>query len=187
MAQPDADVSPATLMVEVWGRDNPRALRLTTTRLRAKLESDPDQPRYVQDAPGGGVRFHDHGAGSPPDSPIAPGSPVDFEVVAELRDLLDDRDAAAFRELRERFSRTTQEATGLMRAATTAADASTLGVEAHRLRGSSAVIGALRINALAALLEQRARAADLATVPSILDQLPAELRLFEQALVPLLA
>jgi two-component system KDP operon response regulator KdpE len=57
--QPEAIVTYAALMTEVWGplRDNTRALRVYIASLRRKLEVDPSQPRHIVTELGVGYRL----------------------------------------------------------------------------------------------------------------------------------
>ena len=53
-------ILPDELLVAVWGpeyRDEPQHVRLYISRLRRKIETDPDQPRHVLTKPGIGYLF----------------------------------------------------------------------------------------------------------------------------------
>ena len=58
--QPGRVILPAELLVAVWGpeyRDEPQHVRLYVSRLRRKIETDPDHPRHVLTKPGIGYLF----------------------------------------------------------------------------------------------------------------------------------
>src|SRR6185503_4829612 len=63
------------LIQQVWGDDRvvgERSIDSLMSRLRRKLEADPDEPRYLQTVWGSGYRFE----GTPPETPLAFTQPV---------------------------------------------------------------------------------------------------------------
>ncbi len=57
-------VSPSDIIANVWGYEadeNDQVVKVTVSRLRRKLETDPSNPQYIVNVPGVGYKFHDEG------------------------------------------------------------------------------------------------------------------------------
>src|SRR5262245_40895521 len=81
--------------------------------------------------------------------------PVDERVIHGLRSLQDeDENRTVVKDLIELFLRTSQERVTRIRAALAIADPSALALESHRLRSSSANLGAFALSRSAHVLEE---------------------------------
>ncbi|HTQ80432.1 MAG TPA: ATP-binding protein, partial [Thermoanaerobaculia bacterium] len=91
------------------------------------------------------------------------------------------------REIVESYLTETPRRVGLLHEAVSRADAGALTFLAHSLKGSSAQLGAVRVAAVSARLEQKGRRSELAELPALLEELEREiartLPLLEQAVV----
>ena len=187
MERPNVLVSTRTLLKEVWGHQDMSArnvLRVTASRLRAKLEDDPVGTRMLQTVPGSGLIIRpDEVRPTPTDAeqPV-----IAMDVVDELREIADDMGPHAMQELTDVFARTAEKDVVAMREALGAADSRKLAHDAHRLRGSSASLGAQRVSGVCASIEESARMGALAPVGDLLDQLGQELSLYRAAIAPTL-
>jgi HPt (histidine-containing phosphotransfer) domain-containing protein len=112
--------------------------------------------------------------------------PVALGVIAELRELMGQMGNEPLRQLNDVFLQSSRNHLIGMRAALSDGNAEELGREAHRLRGASGSVGAQRMARVCAVIEDRAKAAELSPVEDLLDQLQAELTDFEEAVVPML-
>jgi DNA-binding response OmpR family regulator/HPt (histidine-containing phosphotransfer) domain-containing protein len=195
MERPNELVTTRALLQQVWGHQDMTArnvVRVTASRLRAKLEQDPAHPRFLRTVAGEGLMFR---AESPTVSSrhlddLAPSTtegPVALDVVAELRELMGQVGSQPLQQLNDVFVQSSRNHVVGMRTALGDGDAERLGREAHRLRGASGSVGAQRVARVCAAIEERARADDLAQVNDLLEQLEHELRDFEQAIVPMLS
>lgn len=185
MEHPNELVPTRTLLNEVWGHQDMTArnvVRVTAGRLRAKLEVDPGHPRFLHTVSGEGLIFRvESDAGGPPGE-----SPVALEVVAELRELMGQMGTQPLQQLNDVYVQASKNYLDGMRNALTEANAAEVGREAHRLRGASGSVGAQRVVRICELIEDRARAGDLAPVEALLAQIEQEIDVFEQAIVPML-
>jgi DNA-binding response OmpR family regulator/HPt (histidine-containing phosphotransfer) domain-containing protein len=202
MERPNELVSTRTLLQQVWGHQDMTArnvVRVTASRLRAKLEVDPAHPRFLQTVPGEGLIFRVEPEAAPevvesePEPSLRvnarPGlaeGPVALDVVAELRELMGQMGNEPLQQLNDVFLQSSRNHLTSMRAALADGDANELSREAHRLRGACGSVGAQRMASVCAAIEERAKAADLAPVDDLLKQLEHELTDFEQAIVPML-
>jgi HPt (histidine-containing phosphotransfer) domain-containing protein len=196
MERPNELVSTRALLQQVWGHQDMTArnvVRVTASRLRAKLEVDPAHPQFLQTVSGEGLIFRtDQRAARPvaavaPAPPKLPDGPVALDVVAELRELMGQMGSQPLQHLVEVFLQSAQNHLEGMRSALSDGNAEELGREAHRLRGASASVGAQRVSAICGRIESRARTGDLSTIDAELEKLEHELKVFEAAIVPLLA
>jgi DNA-binding response OmpR family regulator/HPt (histidine-containing phosphotransfer) domain-containing protein len=205
MERPNELVATRSLLQQVWGHQDMTArnvVRVTASRLRAKLEKDPAHPRFLQTVPGEGLIFrveaHPQTATDATDTrppagggnavgPSAIEGPVALEVIAELRELMGQMGNEPLQQLNDVFVQSARNHLIGMRTALGDGNADELSREAHRLRGASGSVGAQRVARVCATIEERARAADLTPVDEMLDQLEAELADFEQAIVPMLS
>jgi DNA-binding response OmpR family regulator/HPt (histidine-containing phosphotransfer) domain-containing protein len=188
MERPNVLVSTRTLLKEVWGHQDLTArnvLRVTASRLRAKLEVGPAGARMLQTVPGEGFMLRsDAKTVTPPPPPDQP--PVSPEIVAELLELADEMGAQPLQQLNEVFVRSAAKHVQGMRDALFRRDGVELGREAHRLRGNSASLGAQRVTRVCAIIEEQSRGPDLSAVDALLQQLERELEDYQTAIVPML-
>jgi DNA-binding response OmpR family regulator/HPt (histidine-containing phosphotransfer) domain-containing protein len=199
MARPNAVVPARTLLKEVWGHQDMTArnvLRVTASRLRAKLENTPAAPRLLLTVPGEGLmlrapdRTAEQQDSTPPAEPSEPmpehGDPIATEALAGLG-VLDDPDGVeALRQVVEAFEKSAPKRVAVMQEALALQDAATIAAEAHTLKGSSGIVGAQRIADLCAQLEVRARRGDLTGAGDRLQRLLVELTAYEAAIGPVL-
>ena len=195
MERPNQLVSTRTLLQEVWGHTDMTArnvVRVTASRLRAKLEVDPSHPQYLQTVSGEGLIFR----GEPPRPPITSARvagpsvelrPVALDVVAELRELMGQMGTQPLQHLNDVFQQSSQNHLQGMRAALEEGDAEDLGREARSLRGASGSLGAQRMARVCATIEEQARAGDLGARGRLAAELEREMADFQEAIVPLLA
>ncbi|HEY2593354.1 MAG TPA: winged helix-turn-helix domain-containing protein, partial [Chloroflexota bacterium] len=194
MERPDELVTTRALLQQVWGHQDMTArnvVRVTASRLRAKLEQDPAHPRFLQTVAGEGLMFRAEAPTAvrvaPDDLALSPTEgPVALDVVAELRELMGQVGNRPLQQLNDVYVESSRNHVAGMRTALDDGDAERLGREAHRLRGASGSLGAQRVARVCAAIEEHARANDLAQVDAMLEQLEAELGDFEQAIVPML-
>ncbi len=205
MERPNEMVSTRELLQQVWGHQDMTArnvVRVTASRLRAKVEEDPSHPRFLQTVPGEGLIFRTDSpstntststfaaARSTPSAAADQKStegPVALNVVAELRELMGQMGNEPLQQLNDVFLRSSHNHLLGMRAALSDGDAEELGREAHRLRGASGSVGAQRMAQVCAVIEERARVADLSPIDDLLKQLETELTDFERAIMPMLS
>jgi two-component system alkaline phosphatase synthesis response regulator PhoP len=188
MVRPNVLVPTRTLLNEVWGHQDMTArnvLRVTASRLRAKLENDRSTPGLLRTVRGEGLMFRED-APALAAGPVPTDAPVALEVIAELQELLDEPGMQPLRQLKETFDKTAAKHVSTMRTALMTRDAAALSAEAHRLRGSSGSLGAQRVTRVCAVIEERSRAHDLEHVEELLQQLEQELAAFDAAIAPLL-
>jgi DNA-binding response OmpR family regulator/HPt (histidine-containing phosphotransfer) domain-containing protein len=188
MERPNVLVPTRTLLKEVWGHEDLTArnvLRVTAGRLRAKLERDTTNPRMLVTVPGEGLIMR---SDEPPASAgqALPEAPIQMEILVELKELLDEMGERTLQQLNEVFIGTVATQVSAMRTAVANGDAAALAHDAHRLRGNSASLGAQRMTKVCAMIEERSKASDFASVDALLPQLEQELDVFETALTPLL-
>jgi DNA-binding response OmpR family regulator/HPt (histidine-containing phosphotransfer) domain-containing protein len=198
MERPNELVSTRTLLQQVWGHQDMTArnvVRVTASRLRAKVEEDSSHPRFLQTVPGEGLIFRtdvpEPALVAPNAAEISKGAsssegPVALEVIAELRELMGQMGNEPLQQLNDVFLQSSRNHLIGLRAALDDGNAEELGREAHRLRGASGSVGAQRMARVCAVIEERAKAADLSAVDDLLDHLETELTDFEQAIVPML-
>ena len=108
------------------------------------------------------------GAGGPA------GGPIDPAALAAYRDFLGEADPGFVARLIGIYLEDLAEQLAALAAATSAAQMSTLAASAHRLKGGSANIGAHRLAALCAEIEQAARAGDGARAAELLAAVSTE-------------
>ncbi|MBV9328016.1 MAG: response regulator [Chloroflexi bacterium] len=190
MEHPNELVTTRALLQQVWGHQDMTArnvVRVTASRLRAKLELDPAHPQFLQTVSGEGLMFRGQSKPAPPAAaPPLPDGPVATEVVAELRELMGQMGSQPLQHLVEVFLQSSKNHLQGMRTALAEKHADELAREAHRLRGASASVGAQRVSGVCGTIEERAKAGDLSAVKAPLDQLEPELQAFEQAIGPML-
>jgi HPt (histidine-containing phosphotransfer) domain-containing protein len=176
-----------TLLKAVWGHQDLSArnvLRVTASRLRAKLQADPASPPMLQTVAGEGLLIRTDRA---PASPPAAEEPyVDADVYRELQELMAGTGDHPLRQLNDVFSKFAARHMQSMRDALASGDAVALGNDAHRVRGNSASLGARRMSKVAAVIEERSRAGDLESVPALLVRLEEELDGYQTAIAPML-
>jgi DNA-binding response OmpR family regulator/HPt (histidine-containing phosphotransfer) domain-containing protein len=191
MERPNELVSTRALLQQVWGHQDMTArnvVRVTASRLRAKLEVDPAHPQFLQTVAGEGLIFRtDQRPTRPTTTAALPDGPVALDVIAELRELMGQMGSQPLQHLVEVFLQSAQNHLEGMRSALAEGNAVELGREAHRLRGASFSVGAQRVSPICATIEERARTDDLAPVDEELQRLEHELKVFEDAVGPLLA
>ena len=188
MASPNVLVRTRTLLKEVWGHQDTAArnvLRVTASRLRAKLDNNSTSPGLLRTVPGEGLVFGDD-APAIAAGPAATDAPVALEVIAELQELVDETGTGPLRQLNETFGAAVEEHLSTMRTALTNRDGAALSAEAHWLRGTSGSLGAQRVTRVCAIIEERVRAGDLTQMDELLQHLELELDVFEAAIAPLL-
>jgi len=123
------------------------------------------------------VSREDEGALSPDGAPAAQaartenGNALDPEVLASLRDL---GDVELLTELAEMFFGDVSSRLGELREAVEAGDAAGVERVAHTLKGSSGNIGATRMSAICAELQDVGVSGDLARAPGLLERLEEE-------------
>jgi HPt (histidine-containing phosphotransfer) domain-containing protein len=115
-------------------------------------------------------------------------APIDFSVLATLRNLCDSEQAAFSDEILELFIRELEPRVGAIRDAIGRLDANTLALAAHALKGSSKLIGALPMAELCERLEQTGKTgAPPAMARSLLSGLEREAKRVHEALATLKA
>lgn len=205
MAQPNTVVQARTLLKEVWGHEDMSAknvLRVTASRLRAKLEADPAHPQVLETVRGEGLRLktgatlHDEQESAPEGSDAAFGTdtspdvevaPIAMETIADLRTLYGDDGEDALRHLVELFQAAAPRRLSAMRETLEQRDAEVLARQGHTLKGSSSMVGAQRVARVSSDIEKAGRDGDLEVVAALLDRVENELAVFDQAVRTLLA
>jgi DNA-binding response OmpR family regulator/HPt (histidine-containing phosphotransfer) domain-containing protein len=187
LQHPNEMVPTRTLLKSVWGHQDMTArnvLRVTASRLRSKLQVDPSSPQMLQTVAGEGLMI------SSDETPLAAPGPaepaVDMEVVSELREIMTGVGGQSLQQLNDVFVSLADKHMRSMHDAYSKADGATLANDAHRLRGTSATMGARRVRAVCAMIEDRSRAGDLDPVDGLLVQLENEMAQYEAAIAPLL-
>jgi HPt (histidine-containing phosphotransfer) domain-containing protein len=99
---------------------------------------------------------------------------IDPNVIAELRGLQSSTDPAFFNHLIELFIEETPHRLAALEAAIACSNAEALSHEAHALKGSSAHLGATRMDALCEILEEQGRAGSITGAPALLAVLEEE-------------
>jgi len=189
LEHPGQLVSTRTLLKTVWGHQDLTArnvLRVTASRLRAKLQDDPSSPPMLQTVPSEGLMIQ---SDEPPGRPNAPSTDepiVDMDVVRELQELLQDMGSHPLRQMNDTFVKFAQQQVESMHEAVSNADAAALASHAHRLRGNSASIGARRVTRVCALIEESSRAGHLDSASDLLVRLDQALTEFQAAIAPVL-
>jgi PAS domain S-box-containing protein len=102
------------------------------------------------------------------------GSVIDPSVIAELRGLQSSTDPAFFNHLIDLFIEETPHRLAALGAAIACSNAEGLSHEAHALKGSSAHLGATRMDALCEILEEQGRAGSITGAPALLAVLEEE-------------
>ena len=179
-----------TLLKEVWGHQDLSAknvVRVTASRLRAKLDDDAVAPRVLQTIRGEGLIFCDDEPAPPVTPSASTDAPVALDVIADLQELLGDSGMQPLEKLNQVFARTAAMHVSAMRGALARADAGMVAEQAHKLRGASATLGAQRVTRICSDIEKQSRAGDLTHTDELLAQVESELSAFEDALAPLLA
>ena len=190
MSRPNTVVPVRTLLKEVWGHQDLSAknvVRVTASRLRAKLDDDALAPRLLQTVRGEGLMFRGGESQSVASPSTAADGPLAIEVIADLQELLDEAGMQPLEELNQVYTATAAKHISAMREALARSDAAGLTEEAHKLRGASATLGAQRVSRLCAVIEKQSRAGDLAHVEEMIKHVESEVSTFEDALAPLLA
>jgi DNA-binding response OmpR family regulator/HPt (histidine-containing phosphotransfer) domain-containing protein len=187
LEHPNEMVPTRTLLKSVWGHQDLTArnvLRVTASRLRTKLQVDPSSPQMLQTVAGEGLMIRSD------ESPLAPPGPaepaIELEVVSELREIMTGDGGHPLRQLNDVFVSLADKHIRSMHDAYSRADGATLARDAHRLRGTSATMGARRVRAVCAMIEDRSRAGDLDPVDKLLVQLEYEMVQYAAAIAPLL-
>ena len=189
MSRPNTLVPIRTLLKEVWGHQDLSAknvVRVTASRLRAKLDDDALTPHLLQTVRGEGLMFRGELPQLAVEPPSLEDAPVALDVIADLQELLEETAMQPLDELRGVYARTAARQVAAMRDALAGGDAGALAEQAHKLRGESATLGAQRVSRVCAELEKHARAGDLSQVDDLLGHVEAELSAFEDALDSLL-
>jgi len=120
-----------------------------------------------------------------PDESLEPSdstSVIDPSVIAELRALQSPADPAFFNHLIDLFIEETPHRLAAIRAALAKSNAEALAHEAHALMGSSAHLGATRMDALCEILEEQSRAGSINGAPALLSALEEEFARVRKAL-----
>jgi DNA-binding response OmpR family regulator/HPt (histidine-containing phosphotransfer) domain-containing protein len=187
LEHPNEMVPTRTLLKTVWGHQDMTArnvLRVTASRLRAKLQIDPSSPQMLKTVAGEGLMISSDEAPLTRPGPAEP--PIDMDVVSELRELMTEAGGHPLQQLNEVFVSLAEKQTRSMHDAYSRADGEALARDAHRLRGTSASMGARRVTAVCAMIEERSRAGDLDPVAELLVQLEQEMKGYEAAIAPML-
>jgi PAS domain S-box-containing protein len=107
---------------------------------------------------------------------------VDREILANVRDLQEDGEPDLLTELIELYLEDSPVRIDAAKSAFTSGDAQAMALAAHTLKGSSGNLGAKRMAALAALLEQHGRAGSIENAAPILEQLEREFAAVQKTL-----
>jgi HPt (histidine-containing phosphotransfer) domain-containing protein len=113
---------------------------------------------------------------------VSEGTVIDASVIAELRGLESSADPDFLNRLIDLFTEETPRRLEAVREAAESANAWALGQEAHRLKGSSAHLGARRMAALCEILEEQGRAGSISGAPALLNVLREEFDRVREAL-----
>jgi len=115
-------------------------------------------------------------------TPAGPASVIDPGVIAELRGLQSTTDPDFFNHLIDLFIEETPHRLAAIGAAVAKSNAEALAHEAHALKGSSAHLGATRMDALCEILEEQGRAGSINGASAVLSVLEAEFTRVRMAL-----
>jgi len=183
---PNELVHTRTIVKAVWGHEDMTArnvLRVTASRLRAKLQESPTSPPMLLTIPGEGLMIRT-------DTPLlalAPEEPVlAMDLITELRELMADTGSHPLRALNDVYLKFAEKHLQAMHDEFESRDSAALARSAHRLRGTSASMGARRVTVACAIIEERSRAGDLDSIEGLLDQLGQELSGYESEIEPML-
>jgi len=108
---------------------------------------------------------------------------VDADVIAELRSLQSSSDDDFFNHLIDLFVEETPQRLSAIREAIVSSDPVGLAREAHALKGSSAHLGATRMNALCEILEAQGRSESISGAGVLLTVLDEEFSRVREALI----
>jgi DNA-binding response OmpR family regulator/HPt (histidine-containing phosphotransfer) domain-containing protein len=187
LQRPNEMVPTRDLLKSVWGHQDLTArnvLRVTASRLRSKLQADPSSPQMLQTVAGEGLMITSDE--TPQALPAATEPVIEMDVVLELRELVTGTGGHPLQQLNDVFVSLADKNIRSMHDASSRADGATLARDAHRLRGASATIGARRVYAVCAIIEDRSRVGDLEPVDELLLQLEEEMTRYKAAIAPLL-
>ncbi len=115
-------------------------------------------------------------------TPAGPASVIDRGVIAELRGLQSTTDSDFFNHLIDLFIEETPHRLAAIREAVAKSNAEALAHEAHALMGSSAHLGATRMDALCEILEEQGRAGSINGASAVLSVLEEEFARVRKAL-----
>ena len=115
-------------------------------------------------------------------SPTGSANVIDASVIAELRGLQSPANPDFFNNLIDLFIDETPHRLAAIRAAVDRANPGALAHEAHALKGSSAHLGATRMDALCEILEEQGRAGTIAGAQVLLSALEEEFASVREAL-----
>jgi two-component system, sensor histidine kinase and response regulator len=107
--------------------------------------------------------------------PVVPDGSVDHSVLKSLRELQEEGEPDVLKELIELFLEDLPPQFKALQEAEEREDAQSVERTAHTLKGSSSNLGAVRMAAICAELEEIGRSGDLATAPALISGLEAEL------------
>src|SRR5579859_4426858 len=114
-------------------------------------------------------------------------TPLNLEVIADLQDLLLDPGAGrTLRDLYDTYTEAVANSLSGMRSAHTNGDNRALADQAHRLRGSSATLGAQRLAKVYARIEEQSRAGHVEGVDDLLADIEREVAAYRVAVAPML-
>jgi two-component system, sensor histidine kinase and response regulator len=105
----------------------------------------------------------------------APDGSIDPSVLKSLRELQEEGEPDVLKELIELFLEDVPPQLEVLQEAEEREDAQSVERTAHTLKGSSSNLGAVRMAAICAELEEIGRSGDLATAPALISGLEAEL------------
>lgn len=115
-------------------------------------------------------------------TPVAGPTVLDAEVIAELRGLQSSTDPDFFNHLIDLFIEETPHRLAAIRAAVAGSNPEALAHEAHALKGSSAHLGATRMDALCEILEEQGRGGSVSGALALLSVLEEEFARVREAL-----
>jgi CheY-like chemotaxis protein/HPt (histidine-containing phosphotransfer) domain-containing protein len=115
-------------------------------------------------------------------TPAGPASVIDPGVIAELRGLQSTTDPDFFNHLIDLFIEETPRRLAAIKEALAKSNAEALAHEAHALMGSSAHLGATRMDALCEILEEQGRAGSINGASAVLSVLEEEFARVRKAL-----
>jgi HPt (histidine-containing phosphotransfer) domain-containing protein len=115
-------------------------------------------------------------------TPVGPASVIDPGVIAELRGLQSTTDPDFFNHLIDLFIEETPHRLAAIREALAKSNAEALAHEAHALMGSSAHLGATRMDALCEILEEQGRSGSINGAAAVLSVLEEEFARVRKAL-----
>ena len=117
------------------------------------------------------------------DMPIDSSNVVDADVIGELRSLQSSANDDFFNHLIDLFIEETPQRLSAIRKAVVSSDPISLAREAHALKGSSAHLGATRMNAICEILEEQGRNGSIAGAGTLLTVLDEEFLRVREALL----